>query len=91
MRVLMGRLVWLAVLSCLIPSTSAGSDCEVGTAAASGTCGAVAAVAGVASIFACVGTLGLGCGLVAAAGAMAGICGAISDNVECGGGLDPGQ
>ena len=85
----MKRLVWLAILSYLTPPIL--GDCEQGKAAASGTCAAVSAVAGVASIFACAGTLGLGCGAVAAAGAVSGICSAVSDNVKCGGGLDPGK
>ena len=85
----MKRLVWLALLSCLTPPIL--GDCEQGKAAASGTCGAVSAVAGIASIFACVSTAGLGCGAVAAAGAVSGICAAVSDNVGCGGGLDPGE
>ena len=85
----MERLVWLAVLSSLISSTAA-SDCAVGTSAASGTCTAVATVASVASIFVCGATAGIGCGLSVAAISMTGICGVVTGNIDCESG-DVGQ
>ena len=85
--IIMRRLVWLTVLSCLLPPIL--GECETGKSAATGTCGIGAAIAGAASIFACVGTLGLGCGLIAGAGALAASCAAIADSVECND-LEPG-
>ena len=69
-------------------------DCETGQAVAAGTCGAVAAVVGAASIFLCAVTLGVGCGVVAAAGAVAGVCQAVAENIQCvaeSAGMDPGK
>ena len=89
----MRRLVWIAVLSCLVPPMRAGDECATAKAATSGTCSAVATISGVASIFLCAGTLGLGCGAVAVAGAVSGMCAAVAGNIPCGGGasINPGK
>ena len=88
---LLRRLVWIAVLSCLIPQALTSDDCSVGKAAASGTCGVVTALTTAGSIFACVGTLGIGCGLIAAAGVVGGICTAVTSSgaIDCGSSIDP--
>ena len=90
---IMKRLVWIAVLSCLVPPMRAGDECDIAKAAASGTCSTVATLSGIASIFLCAGTLGLGCGAVAVAGAVSGMCATVADNIPCGGGasIDPGE
>lgn len=87
---IMRRLVWIAVLSCLVPPIS--GDCNTAKAASSGTCSAVGAISGIASIFLCAGTLGVGCGAIAVAGIAAALCSSVSDNLSCGGGgMDPGK
>ena len=87
---IMRRLVWIAVLSCLVPPIA--GDCNTAKAASSGTCSAVGAISGIASIFLCAGTLGLGCGAIAVAGIASAVCNSVADNVSCGGGgMDPGK
>ena len=85
-------LVSLAVLSSLLIATSA-VDCDAATSATSATCAVASAVAGVLGIMVCGATAGIGCGALAAGGAVTALCSAVTGSLDlCGGGdISPGE
>ena len=90
----MRSLVWIAVLSCLVPpGSSASGNCYEAKAASSATCSAATTIASVLTAFTCAVTLGVGCGATVAVAAISGVCLAIAGNVPCpdSAGVDPGK
>ncbi|XP_063687624.1 uncharacterized protein LOC134820906 isoform X3 [Bolinopsis microptera] len=79
--------VWLVVLCCLIPRgtplSEDSNDCEIATSSVSITCGIVGFFVALGSISACVATAGAACGALAAIGAVAGLCGTVTGEVDC--------
>ena len=82
--------VSLAVLSSLLIATSA-VDCDAATSASGATCAVTSAVAGVLGIIVCGATAGIGCGALAAGGAVTALCSAVAGTVDCGGDGDEGE
>jgi len=76
--------VSLAVLSSLLIATSA-VDCDAAASSSAATCAVTSAVAGVLGIIVCGATAGIGCGALAAGGAVTALCSAVAGNVDCGG------